>query len=545
MMRKRPVHGRGDTLRARYWKKLFAQPPPFLQDQLEQIYGPDPEIIWERLQAFQELLEHFERRFGPEAEVLLLRIPGRVNLLGVHIEHHGGYANYLAIEREILFAIAPSSDDRLTLFNIDSRYAPFSFAISQEFPQELRGDWQAILQSPPKRQNDWSDYFRAAAFYFQNMYDSPLKGMKGVVGGNIPPAAGLSSSSALVVGAVLAIMAINNLHFPENHLPEMCGEAEWYVGTRGGAGDHAAILLGRRGHISHVCFFPFQIEWTPFPDSLRVVVCHSAVEAAKARKARETFNQRVTTYDLALMLLRHQFPQYATRLQHLRDLSVENIEGGLQKVYHMIATLPTRVTRRQVQRLLPTKQQELERLFASHREPKEGYPVRAVALFGAAECHRSRRVAQLLREGRFEELGKLMFVSHDGDRVSRWEPSGDMTPWSQDYDDAFFEQIEQKLKSNDPHQIREAQLEYQPGSYRCSIPEIDRLVDWARQMDGVLGAGLTGGGLGGVVRMLVEADKVQTVIKTLKEKSLQQLNKPLLCFAVHPIQGASIIGNEG
>ncbi len=71
-----------------------------------------------------------------------------------------------------------------------------------------------------------------------------------VVSGNIPLAAGLSSSSSLVVGAAEATIAINGLETFPAQFVDLCGEGEWFVGTRGGSADHAAIKLGqkREGH---------------------------------------------------------------------------------------------------------------------------------------------------------------------------------------------------------------------------------------------------------------------------------------------------------
>ena len=71
--------------------------------------------------------------------------------------------------------------------------------------------------------------------------------MDAAVNGNIPMAAGLSSSSALVVASMEAITAVNGLHPAPAELVTWCGQAEWFVGSHGGSADHAAIRLGRAG----------------------------------------------------------------------------------------------------------------------------------------------------------------------------------------------------------------------------------------------------------------------------------------------------------
>ena len=73
-----------------------------------------------------------------------------------------------------------------------------------------------------------------------------LKGLNLAVAGDVPLAAGLSSSSTLVVAALEAALLLNGLEIPHEKKAVRCGEAEWYVGTRGGAGDHAAMLYAQR-----------------------------------------------------------------------------------------------------------------------------------------------------------------------------------------------------------------------------------------------------------------------------------------------------------
>ena len=76
-----------------------------------------------------------------------------------------------------------------------------------------------------------------------------MRGADIIVAGDIPIAAGLSSSSALVVAAAEAIVAVNQLNIFPSQLIDLCGEGEWFVGTRGGTADHAAIKLGQRSRV--------------------------------------------------------------------------------------------------------------------------------------------------------------------------------------------------------------------------------------------------------------------------------------------------------
>ena len=135
----------------------------------------------------------------------MARAPGRVNLMGKHIDHRGGTANVMTIDRDTLVLASPREDDTVTAFNLDDNYADCRFSISQCLA--LGGnasDWLSYLESPSviaereAHRGEWTNYIKSAVLRFQMALDVPLSGMDMAVLGNIPVAAGLSSSSALV-----------------------------------------------------------------------------------------------------------------------------------------------------------------------------------------------------------------------------------------------------------------------------------------------------------------------------------------------------------
>jgi galactokinase len=121
-------------------------------------------------------------------------------------------------------------------------------------------------------------------------------------------------------------------------------------------------------------------------------------------------------------------------------------------------------------------------------------------MYGIAECRRAKICGDLLEDGKIEEFSKLMNISHDGDRVSK-----DGNAYDSSYPDSKMDRL---ISENAP-------LEYQPGGYACSTPEIDRLVDIARKCDGVKGVQLSGAGLGGCIMILVEETEADSMIETL------------------------------
>ncbi len=132
------------------------------------------------------------------------------------------------------------------------------------------------------------------------------------------------------MGAAEATIAANGLELFPAQFVDLCGEGEWFVGTRGGSADHAAVKMGRKGKVINVAFFDFAVEETvDFPDDYVMVVGDSGFRAQKSAKARDEFNHRVACYRLGFRLIRTLYAQHAPLLHHLRDVNVRNLRVPL------------------------------------------------------------------------------------------------------------------------------------------------------------------------------------------------------------------------
>jgi galactokinase len=297
---------------------------------------------------------------------------------------------------------------------------------------------------------------------------------------------------------------------------DLCGEGEWFVGTRGGSADHAAVKMGQRGKVAKVTFFEFAVsKMVDFPQDYRVVICNSQVQAKKTADARDLFNQQVTCYHLGRMLVRKLYPQYAPLIRHLRDINTRTLGIPLSWIYRILLRLPERATRQELRGMLLDA--NLDVLFGTHAEPSEGYAIRDVATYGLAECERSRVAADLLEAAEVAEFGRLMNTSHDGDRVvihdQEWKPS----PFPYHVSNSYLLDLIEDLESGDPERVISAQLQRQPGAYRCSIPEIDLMVDVAQRTPGVMGAQIAGAGLGGCMMVLAHRDATDALTRRMSE----------------------------
>lgn len=513
--------------------------------ELEKIYG-DKEVASERKEKILKTIKKFIEIFGDE-KVIVVRIPGRLNLMGRHIDHRGGSVNVVAIPREIIAVVSKRSDDVINLFNVDQQYKHYSFSIMEELPPTKIKDheWRSWTQDRIKgRIVDWYDYARSIVF-FQNMYRfsdgnfiKKINGANIVVFGDIPQSAGLSSSSALVVAVNLGITILNKLRISKRRFIEWCGMAEWIVGTRGGHGDHAAIMLSKKGKVANIANMPLKVSYVNFPKNLLVVVCDSLVKARKSRESKSKFNEKVATYEIALLLFKKKFPDFEGKVKMFRDIIPENIGVKLENYYEILKEIPESMNRSEVVSNLSKNSEFLNTLFKEHEEPKEGYKVRGVMLFGVSEIERAR-IAPLIISKDPVKFGNMMNISHNADREYKYI-NREKIRWKNDCSEEYLNNLVRKLKEN-PNE-ESCKLYMQSGDYGCGNEKTDLIVDLATSVEGVLGAEIVGAGLGGSVAIFLKKEALSNLMRKLKEEYYKdELLMKNSTIAFKPIEGATVI----
>ena len=266
------------------------------------------------------LLEAFARRFGAPPSRLVCA-PGRVNLIGEHTDYNGLPVFPMAIQRSVRIAFRPRDDARVRLANLDPRFEPREFEIGPEVE--------------PFPAGDWGNYPKAAAQALARRA-SIRRGLDGLVSGDVPSAAGLSSSSALAVASALALLSANGTDIDRLELMELCARAERYVGTESGGMDQAICLGGRAGHAVLIEFEPLRLRPTPVPSDWRFVVANTFVEAKKSGAAQAAYNARVRECSEALRRLGLAGRSYrelvaAHPLGELLELVERKLEGTLRR----------------------------------------------------------------------------------------------------------------------------------------------------------------------------------------------------------------------
>lgn len=531
------------------WAKQVTDKNSSFHRRLDDIYGGNADSKSRAAGMCLRTLEAFAGRYGPDRSVIIVRSTGRVNILGTHIDHRGGSVNPVTV-KDMWLVAEPRDDDLVLAKNVESDQFPDEqFRIRECLPaaRKIR-DWDRWCHDEfDKRKGDasitWSNYIRAAVLYFQHLntgddgsFSPALLGMNMMVYGDIPRAAGLSSSSAVVMATTQALIQINDLQVEGSDFTEHCGHAEWYVGTRGGFSDHAAIKFGQPNTMLHITAFPVKVDRVVFPDGYSLVLANSLIEAKKQAGARDAFNSRVAAYSFGLMMIRKYFPQYADKLEHLRDVNPDRLGVDEIRIYEIVKSLPESAGRAEILEWLPESEEQIEHIFRSHKQPEQGYPIRQVCLYGIAECVRAEMAPKCLQAGDTKSFGELVSISHDGDRATELV-GGERVPTDNSYPDARIDALIDDLKSGDERRISRARLWRQGGGYDVSLPELDILVDIALASPGVIGAGLVGAGMGGCIVAVVKSEHAYKVIENMAEQYYYRRNVPVAAEIIAPVGG--------
>lgn len=485
--------------------------------------------------------------------------------------------------RELLTAVAPTVDGRVEIVNVDPAFAPrLAFSRSEEIhrdPGAWQRSWFEYIESPavvaevarnvdPRTRTEdrrgTLNYVRAGALRLHHaLAGVPLPGLRMALNGNIAQGGGQSSSSALVVTTMLATLELaghaveigRGAGFPaclpptearqggdfRRALAEQCGEAEWYVGTRGGSGDHAAMLLGTREGLTHLCFrAPVGIRgirYSRFPAGYQLIVANSQTRSEKSAEERLLFNRGIFAYRFAFLALKEEMRALGIPDERIRETeSLGDIHTGRLSptdIYRLVLRLPASVTPAEMAARFPQAFPAAARGCFGTDDPSKlppDIPLRGAAVYGLGRVDRGWIMPELLEragESDMREFGRLMSVTHDGDRV--FNEAGEYTEGRSRLADDSLGAALTALESGEDRPLR-----HEPGFYGASIRELDNMVDIARSVDGVLGAGLMGAGGGGYILILARRGAFDRVRSALEQGYYRPHGKESDVEAWHP-----------
>lgn len=315
----------------------------------------------------QQITEHFRQTFG-ENPAFIVRAPGRVNLIGEHTDYNDGFVMPMAIDRAVWIALRPRTDRRVHIEALDFD-APVSFGLE---------DFEKAASSP-------AEYVKGVAWALASVGYS-LNGWEGVLKGDVPIGAGLSSSAALELAVARAFQAVSGFEWHPAQMALLAQKAEnQWVGVNSGIMDQMISAAGKAGHALLIDCRSLENESLPVPAGLAVVVLDTGTRRELVTSA---YNERRTQCETAAAHF---------GVNKLRDVSVEQFEAGkdglaevtIRRGRHVV-TENERVQQAKAAMLANDAAFLGELLNASHSSLRDDFEVSSAALdaiVAAAQAH--------------------------------------------------------------------------------------------------------------------------------------------------------------
>ena len=465
---------------------------------LEDIYTED--ALPSQRSRWDQLLSQFKSNYGHAAQ-FVSRSPGRVNIIGEHIDYSLYSVLPMAITADVLLAISTSEDASSSSYKIK-----VSNVQSSKFPEhefELPFDSVDIDASV----HEWTNYFksglRGALELLRKKHGAGFKpkSMEILMDGTVPAGGGLSSSAAFVSASALAVLYANGYtSVDKTELTELAIVSERAVGVNSGGMDQSASVFSTRGSALFVSFVPsLKAKTVQFPKTdpeLSFVIAQSFVTSNKHVTGPVCYNLRVVECSLAAAYLHAVLNKTSSplpkdsgplgiSLQGFHNTyfkgSSKGVEAQLEELIELTKKTLTQdgYTREEIAPTIHLSVPELNERFTST------FPVRA-------EKFKLRQRALHVFSEALRVLQFLSILQSPASQLSQ-------TPGSS------TEAFNKKLGN-----LMNATQDSCRDVYECSCPELDELCTIARKA-GSYGSRLTGAGWGGCSVHLVPADKVESV----------------------------------
>jgi galactokinase len=224
----------------------------------------------------------FQGRYGSRPAIVV-RAPGRVNLIGEHTDYNDGFVFPMAIDRAAWIALRPRSDDRVVATSLD-------FDETREF------ELGALVE---KDSDGWIEYLKGTAWALQGA-GHRLKGFEGVVAGDVPLGAGLSSSASIEMATARAFAAVSSLRWEPAPMALLGQKAEnKWVGVNCGIMDQLISAAGVEGRALLIDCRSLETQAVPLPLGTVVVVLDTATRRGLVDSA---YNERRAQCEAAARL---------------------------------------------------------------------------------------------------------------------------------------------------------------------------------------------------------------------------------------------------
>ena len=297
----------------------------------------------------ENVVKEFQEIFHQQPQ--LFYSPGRINLIGEHIDYNNGFVMPGAIDKGIWYAVAPNDSNNMHVYSLD-------------MDEELK-----ISLNDIHKIQGWQNYILGVIDQLQKRNYS-FTGFNAVFGGNIPIGGGMSSSAAVECGLAVALNTIFNLKINRVDIALICQKAEHtFPGVMVGIMDQFANMMGVKDHVLLLDCDTLQYETLPFNmKDYSIVLINTKVHH---ELASGEYNKRRKQCEEGLQILKSKY-QGTHNFRDIKPQQVEEQKDSLAEEVYMRC------------------------------------------LYVTQEIERTQQAAKFLKSGNMEGFGKLMYQTHEG-----------------------------------------------------------------------------------------------------------------------------------
>jgi galactokinase len=260
-------------------------------------------------------------------EPLIVRSPGRVNLIGEHTDYNNGLVLPAAINKNVFFAIAKNNSSRIRLHSMD-----------------LNDSYETSLDSITKTEKLWPDYILGVIEQLQLNNYAITEGFDIAFTGDIPQGAGLSSSAALECATAFALSELFHLNIPKLDIALFSQAAEnQFVGVNCGLMDQFASVFGKEQHLIKLDCADYSYEYIPFNTTdIKILLLDTQVKHSLASSA---YNERRQQCEEGVRLINIHHPEVKSLREATESQLLTYVKPVSQVIYNRCSYVVAEINR--------------------------------------------------------------------------------------------------------------------------------------------------------------------------------------------------------